>query len=98
MSWSQCQIGRKTDNPCENDATIDLLRMGTPTLCEQHSKDIELSDEESEWRITRQYIQGFAKIAEVVDIQPLDDIMDAAWAECEMRLSVLGAERRMVWE
>lgn len=96
---SQCRVGSATSDQCDNEATVDPFRLGDgPILCEPHFRDHELSNAECEWKITREYLEGFAKIAQAVNIQPLDDIIDMAWAECEMRLSVLGAERRMVWE
>ena len=41
---------------------------------------------------------GFAKLAKVIDLDPLNSVIDLAWGEREMRLSVIEAERRMVWE
>jgi hypothetical protein len=90
--------GTKTDHPCENEASVDPFGAGEVFLCEQHYRLSELSSEETEWRIARDYVAGFAKIAKVVDLDPLNSVMDLAWAECEMRLSALEGEQRMVWE
>lgn len=98
MSFPRCRVGTKTDHPCENEASVDPFGMGEYFICEQHHRLSELSNEEMEWNIARDYVAGFAKIANVVDLGPLNTVIDLAWAECELRLSALEAERRMVWE
>ncbi len=98
MSFPKCQVGSKTGRRCENEASIDPFGMGEYFICEQHHRLSELSSEEGEWHIARDYIAGFAKLAKVIDVDPLNSVIDLAWAECEMRLSVLEAERERLWE
>jgi hypothetical protein len=98
VSFPKCQVGRKTDHQCENEASIDPFGMGEYFICEQHYKLSQISNEESEWSIARDYVAGFAQLAKVIDVDPLNSVIDLAWAECELRLASLEAERKMVWE
>ena len=98
MSFPKCQVGSKTDHPCENEASVDPFGTGEYMVCEQHYKLSEISNEECEWSIAREYVGGFAKLAKVIDVDPLNSVIDLAWAECELRLSALEAQRKMVWE
>jgi hypothetical protein len=98
VSFPRCRAGTKTDHPCENEASVDPFGTGDYFVCEQHHRYQELSNEQMEWNIARDYVTGFAEIAKVVDLDALNSAIDLAWAECEMRLSVLEAERRRVWE
>ena len=93
-----CQVGSKTENPCENEATVDPFGLGEPFLCSQHFEDKNLTDQQNEWEIARDYVAGFAGLAKVIDLDPLNSVIDLAWAEVEMRFSVIEAERGMLWD
>jgi len=98
VSFPKCRVGTKSDHPCENEGSIDPFGTGEYLVCEQHYRLSELSNEACEWSIARDYIAAFAKIAKVVDLDPLNSVIDMAWAVCELRLATLEAEQRMVWE
>ena len=65
---------------------------------EPNAKCSELSDEQTEWGIARDYVRSFSEIAKVVQIDALDSAIDLAWAGCALKLSALEPEMRMVWK
>jgi hypothetical protein len=79
-----------------NGATECYCGRGEPDVCEQYARHLSLDHEEFE--IVRDYVAGFAKLADASTGRKLMELMDQAWAECEMRLSVIKAERGMVRE
>ena len=83
---------------CTNEATEPYGRSGEPDVCERHARQLDLSHDLEEFEIAREYVAGFAKVAEASSCRRLMELMDLAWAECEMRCSVIEAERGMLWE
>jgi hypothetical protein len=98
VSGAPCTMGSRTRRPCENEATVAYCGSGKPDVCEQHARDLDLAHDLEEFEIARDYVAGFAKVAEASACRRLMELMDLAWAECEMRLSVIEAERGMLWE
>ena len=91
-------MGSRTTRPCENEATLPYCGSGDPDVCEQHALALNLAHDLEEFEIARDDVSGFAKVAQASGGRKLTDLMDQAWAECEMHLSVIEAERGMVWE
>ncbi len=87
-----------TMRSCPNEATEPYCGSGEPDVCERHRRDLDLAYEHEEFEIAREYIVGFAEIAKASGCRALRGVVDLAWAECEMRIAVIEAERRMVWE
>jgi hypothetical protein len=88
MAARLCKMGS-----CSNEATECNCCSGEPDVCDKYARD--LSHDLEEFEIASDYVAGFAKIAEASACRRL---MDQAWAESEMRLSGIEAERGMVWE
>ena len=55
MSFPKCRVGTKTDHPCQNEASVDPFGTGEYFICEQHYRLQELSNEETDWSIARDY-------------------------------------------
>jgi hypothetical protein len=87
-----------TMSSCPNEATECYCGSGEPDFCEQHARDLELSHDNEEFEIARDYVAGFAKVAEASACRRLMELIDQACAKCEMRLRVIEAERGRVWE
>jgi hypothetical protein len=91
-------MGSRTRRPCENEATVSYCGSGEPGVCERHARDLDLANELEDFEIARDYVAGLAKVAEASACCRLMELMDLAWAECEVCLSVSRIERGMVWE
>ena len=98
MAARLCTIGSRTRCPCEYEAPVPYCGSSEPDVCERHARDLDLANELEEFEIARDYVAGFAKVAEAAACRRLMELMDQAWAEYEMRLSVIETERGMVWE
>jgi hypothetical protein len=98
MAARLCAMGSRTRRPCEYEATVPYCGSGKPDVCERHARELDLAHDCEEFEIARDYVAGFAKVAQASACRKLIVMMDAAWAECEMRLSVIEAERETVWK
>jgi hypothetical protein len=98
MAARLCAMGSRTRRPCEYEATVPYCGSGEPDVCERHARELDLAHDCEEFEIARDYVAGFAKVAQASACRKLIVMMDLAWAECEMRLSVIEAERETVWK
>ena len=98
MAARMCMIGSRTTRPCENEVTLPYCGSSEPDVCEQHARALDLAHDLEEFEIARDYVAGLAKVAEASGCRRLSELMDQACAECEMHLSIIEAERGMVWE
>jgi hypothetical protein len=95
MAAHPCTMDSTTRHPCENEATVPYCGSGEPDVCGRHARDLDLANDLEEVEIARDNVAGLAKVAEAAACRRL---MELAWAECEMRLSVIRIERGMVRE
>jgi len=98
MAARLCAMGSRTRRQCEYEATVPYCGSGKPDVCERHARELDLAHDCEEFELARDYVAGFAKVAQASACRKLIVMMDAAWAECEMRLSVIEAERETVWK
>jgi hypothetical protein len=98
MAARLCAMGSRMRRPCEYEATVPYCGSGKPDVCERHARELDLAHDCEEFEIARDYVAGFAKVAQASACRKLIVMMDLAWAECEMRLSVIEAERETVWK
>jgi hypothetical protein len=80
---------------CTRPATVGYGG-GEPRVCEKHARDLDLSWETEDHEFAREYLAGFALIAKASGVRALQELVELASAEGELRLAAMEAERRVI--
>ena len=94
----RCGIGSAIEGRhCPRPGTVQMFKDSGHTICGQHYRAQHAHAELGEWTEARKFVGLLAKQAEVIGLNALCDVMDLAWAECEMRIEGAKRELRLIW-
>lgn len=91
----RCRAGSATeDGHCPRPATTTH---GIGLCCGQHYRAFELSCDLDEWGAARDHLGHLCALAKSFGNFALEEVLDVAWAEAEMRIAAIEAEREILW-
>lgn len=82
------------DRHCPRPATTSH---GIGLCCGQHFRAFELECDEDEWTQAKRHLRHLCGLAKSVGNSALEEVLDLAWAETEMRIAAIEAEQELLW-
>lgn len=91
----RCHAGSATeDRHCPRPATTTH---GIGLTCGQHYRAFELECDEDEWIAAKRQLRQLCGLAKEVGNAALEEVLDIAWAETELRIAVIQGEQEILW-